>query len=77
MFPVGTTRLDCRGLKCPMPIVRLSVVARDLQVGDELRVDADDPAFRADVHAWARRTGFEIVDFEAGPAGQAARLIKR
>jgi TusA-related sulfurtransferase len=60
-----------------MPIVRISIVARDLQVGDELRVDADDPAFRADVHAWARRSNFEIVDFEVGPAGQSARLLKR
>lgn len=60
-----------------MPIVRLSIVARDLQVGDELRIDADDPAFRADVHAWARRTNFEVAEFEVSPAGQSARLVKR
>ncbi|HEY8378871.1 MAG TPA: sulfurtransferase TusA family protein [Nannocystis sp.] len=74
---MASTHLDCRGLKCPMPIVRLSIVARDLQAGDELRIDADDPAFRADLHAWARRCNFEVLAFEAGPGGQSARLVKR
>lgn len=60
-----------------MPIVRLSVVARGLQPGDELRIDADDPAFRADLNAWARRAHFEVLRFEADTAGQSATLVKR
>lgn len=71
------THLDCKGLKCPMPIVRLSVVARDLNVGDELTVEADDLAFRADLHAWARRTQFEIAEFSVQGPVQNAKLIKR
>ena len=71
------THLDCKGLKCPMPIVRLSVAARDLRTGDEITVEADDLAFRADLHAWARRTGFDIAEFNADGAVQNAKLIKR
>lgn len=60
-----------------MPIVRISTVARDLRQGDALRVEADDPAFRADVHAWARRSNFEVQSFEATAGGQVATLVKR
>lgn len=69
--------IDCKGLKCPMPIVRLSVVARELRPGDEVTIEADDLAFRADLNAWARRTGFDIAEFNADGPLQHARLIKR
>lgn len=69
--------LDCRGLKCPMPIVRISTLARGLTHGDELKVEADDPAFRADVHAWARRSNFEVRSFEVNGTGQVVTLVKR
>ncbi len=72
----GMTRhLDCKGLKCPMPIVQLSLAARELGKDDQITVEADDPAFRADLHAWARRTGFSIVAFVDG-AVRRATLVK-
>ena len=75
----GITRhlLDCKGLKCPMPIVRLGMLARDLAAGAQIDIEADDPAFRADLSAWARRCGFDIVRFEAGEDGQRATVVKR
>lgn len=60
-----------------MPIVRISVLARDLRAGDTVRVQSDDPAFRADVHAWARRTNFEVSSFEITGDAQLATLVKR
>lgn len=69
--------LDCKGLKCPIPIVRLSVAARDFRTGDAITVEADDLAFRADLNAWARRTGFDIAEFSADGPVQTAKLIKR
>jgi tRNA 2-thiouridine synthesizing protein A len=71
------THLDCKGLKCPMPIVRLSVAARELRTGDEITIEADDLAFRADLNAWARRTQFDITEFSAEGPVQHATLIKR
>ncbi len=60
-----------------MPIVRISTLARGLKQGDALTVEADDPAFRADVHAWARRSNFEVQSFEANGTGQVVMLVKR
>jgi TusA-related sulfurtransferase len=40
--------LDCRGLKCPMPVTIISLAMKGLGVGQRLRVQATDSAFRAD-----------------------------
>lgn len=71
-----STPLDYKGLKCPMPIVRLSIEVRDLPPDESLTIEADDPAFRADLHAWARRTGFTIVEFVADGRVQRATVRK-
>lgn len=52
--------LDARGLKCPLPIVRLTQAIKTLPSG-EIQVRADDPAFEADVAAWCRKTGNVLV----------------
>ena len=59
--------LDCKGLNCPMPIVKASKVMKRLGAGQTLEVIATDPAFEADIHAWARRLKHSVVEFEAGP----------
>ena len=59
--------LDCCGLNCPMPIVRISQAMNGLEAGEVLKVQADDPAFRADVEAWAQMTGNELLSIDEGP----------
>jgi TusA-related sulfurtransferase len=63
--------LDCKQLSCPMPLVRLNQALRALRPGDRLTVEADDPAFGADLQAWAHRFGHKIVAFDAGPVQRA------
>ncbi len=60
-----STEVDLTGLKCPMPIVHLNRVVRDLKDGQELEVSADDPAFELDIAAWCRRTGHELHSVDA------------
>ncbi len=43
--------LDARGLRCPLPIVRLTQAVKKMDIGMEIRVLADDPAFQPDVEA--------------------------
>jgi len=54
--------LDCRGLKCPMPIVKIAQTARGMQSGQILTVVASDPAFPADLRAWVEMTGNELLE---------------
>jgi len=69
--------LDCRGLKCPMPIVKIAQEAKSLSPGELMRVVASDPAFKADIHAWVKVTGNELVSFDAGATGQVAVVRKK
>jgi TusA-related sulfurtransferase len=60
------TTLDCSGLKCPMPIVKISRQVKKMRLNSELRVLATDQAFEADVRAWARMTSNSIVSYQGG-----------
>jgi tRNA 2-thiouridine synthesizing protein A len=58
--------LDARGLQCPMPVVRTSQEIKSISVGDVLEVLATDPGSMADIHAWAKSTGNELLKSEKG-----------
>ena len=64
--------VDARGLRCPLPVIRLARAAKDLPAGALVELWATDPAARADVPAWCRMRGHELVgttEVEAGTDG--------
>ncbi len=63
--------LDCKDMKCPVPIVRVSQAVKAMRPGEQLRIEASDGAFRADLEAWVRRLGHRLVEFEDGPVKRA------
>ncbi|MFQ6059068.1 MAG: sulfurtransferase TusA family protein [Anaerolineae bacterium] len=56
--------LDCRGLLCPMPVIRTRQAIDDLAVGQVLEMIATDPGSKADMEAWTRQTGHELLAWE-------------
>jgi TusA-related sulfurtransferase len=56
--------LDCIGLYCPMPIAMTKEKIDKINIGEILKVEADDPAAEEDIKAWAKRTGHIIQKFE-------------
>jgi tRNA 2-thiouridine synthesizing protein A len=56
--------LDCLGQRCPLPIIALAKRIRDVQVGDVIRVLADDPAAANDIRAWCRLREQEFLRAE-------------
>ncbi|WP_166848471.1 sulfurtransferase TusA family protein [Isoptericola sp. BMS4] len=52
--------VDARGLRCPLPVIRLAARARDLPAGTRVVVLTTDPAARHDVPAWARMRGHVV-----------------
>ncbi|MDF2847959.1 MAG: sulfurtransferase TusA family protein [Oerskovia sp.] len=56
------TLVDARGLRCPLPVIRLAAAARDHAPGHVLTVWSTDPAARHDVPAWARMRGHTVVE---------------
>ena len=56
--------LDFKGLLCPMPVVKLAQAIKQIQVGDLVEAVATDPGVMADIPAWARTSGNEVVSLE-------------
>ncbi len=54
--------LDCSGLFDPLPIVKTSKAMKEIQIGQVLEVVATYPAAPADLPAWSRMTGNELLD---------------
>jgi tRNA 2-thiouridine synthesizing protein A len=54
-------RLDCLGQKCPLPVVHLARRITEIEPGQVIEVLADDPAAAADIAAWCRMRGQDLV----------------
>ena len=55
--------IDCIGLFCPLPIAKTKEGIERLNIGEILKIEADDPAAESDIKAWAKRTGHKIIRF--------------
>lgn len=53
--------IDCKGLSCPMPIVRTKKAIDEIEPGQVLEVLATDPGSVADIKSWATRTGHQFI----------------
>lgn len=69
-----TEVLDCRGRRCPLPIIELARTLPSLAIGEVLRVLADDPAAAVDIPAWCRMRGQNYVGSPAANAYDVQRL---
>jgi TusA-related sulfurtransferase len=56
--------IDCVGYYCPMPIAMTKEEIDKIEVGQVLKIEADDPAAEEDIKRWAKRTGHELLKFE-------------
>jgi TusA-related sulfurtransferase len=61
---VPDAEVDCIGLFCPMPIARTKEEIENIEVGQVLKVEADDPAAEEDIARWAKRAGHQVLKFE-------------
>jgi rhodanese-related sulfurtransferase/TusA-related sulfurtransferase len=53
--------LDAKGLSCPMPIVKTKKAINGLEAGQVLEVQATDKGSKADIKAWAGRSGHQYL----------------
>jgi len=54
--------LDCKGLSCPMPIMKLAKTMKQMESGKVLELLATDPGSKPDVPAWCNKTGNELLE---------------
>lgn len=73
------TDIDSRGTLCPQPIIDIARVTRTSADGTRVRLLADDPAADADVPAWCRMRGHDLLsrtDLPASEGGGVAYVIE-
>jgi len=56
--------LDFKGLLCPMPVVKIAQAMKQVQVGQLVEAVATDPGVMADIPAWSRTSGQQLVELE-------------
>ncbi len=56
--------LDCQGVVCPLPIIKLSKAIKGIAVGEVIEMLATDPGSVPDMEAFQNQTGHQIVSSE-------------
>lgn len=47
-------QLDAKGLKCPMPVIKLQQQVRKSERGEQITIACTDPGAEKDIKAWAK-----------------------
>ena len=61
---IEKTSLNCSGLQCPGPIMKVYEKIKTMKHGEYLEVKASDPGFFADIASWCQRTGNTLIKTE-------------
>ena len=61
--------LDCRGLFCPIPVIRVAQAMKKAARGDIVELLADDPGVPGDMEAWSKGTGNPVLSFQRESGG--------
>ena len=69
--------LDLRGLLCPLPVVKIAQAIKTVGVGDEIEATATDPGVLADIPAWARSSGNELISMDKVDGKQFRFVVRR
>ncbi len=60
-------RLDCKGLNCPLPVIKTKKSLEKMAVGQVLEMVATDPGSKSDMVAWSKSTGHELLETKEEP----------
>ena len=73
---MATEKLDCLGLKCPQPILKVAAKIPTMQAGDIIEVLADCPSFPTDMRAWCEKTGKVLLMLSTDGTGKHTAQIQ-
>ncbi|EJR29084.1 MULTISPECIES: sulfurtransferase TusA family protein [Bacillus] len=55
------TSLDCKGLACPMPIVKTKKAMERLASGQVIEIEATDKGSTLDIQSWSNKVGHQYI----------------
>lgn len=68
--------LDCIGMKCPQPTLKVTIMSTKMTPGDILEVVADCSTFEKDLRDWSLRSKKTILWIKDEGAGLKRAQIK-
>jgi tRNA 2-thiouridine synthesizing protein A len=68
--------LDARGLRCPMPLLKLKQSLKGMAGGEEIMVETTDPGSVRDFQAFLRQAGHGLLELQEQEAGFMFRIRK-
>src|SRR6266498_3955868 len=69
--------VDCLGVACPIPVVRLAAAVRNAEVGQVVELLADDPGAKVDIPVWCRLKDQEFLARDDRPEGGWSFRVRR
>ena len=73
---VPAVKLNCCGMQCPGPLMKVNDMMKTMEDGKKLAVTASDPGFVRDIKAWAKKTGNEVLSSGENEDGYFALIRK-
>jgi NADPH-dependent 2,4-dienoyl-CoA reductase/sulfur reductase-like enzyme/peroxiredoxin family protein/rhodanese-related sulfurtransferase/TusA-related sulfurtransferase len=73
---VEKIQLNCSGLQCPGPIMKVFETIKTMDHGALLEVTATDMGFAKDVTEWCKRTGNTLVDIKSENRAISVTIMK-
>ena len=70
------SEIDCRGLNCPLPILKTKKAVDGLSSGQVLKMLATDPGSVNDVQSWSKRTEYTLLE-DSEDGGVYSFLIQK
>lgn len=67
--------LDARGLRCPLPLLKMRQALRQLPAGGLLRVQSDDRASADDIPRWLATSEHQLVE-QRTSGGEFSFLVR-
>ena len=53
--------IDCKGLSCPLPILKTKIAIDQISSGEILKIITTDPGSVNDIASWSNTTGHELI----------------
>ena len=73
---VPAVKLNCCGMQCPGPLMKVNDMVKTMENGKKLAVTASDPGFVRDIRAWAGKTGNTVISSGENDEGYYAVIQK-
>ena len=73
---MATEKLDCLGMKCPQPILKVVAKIPTMNAGDILEIVADCPSFPTDIKEWSTITGKTLLMCTTDGTGKHSAQIQ-